>query len=134
MTFSELLPRLVSSLDEFSAYTLTLPEWVQLWMLFMVAIFLPVFIFMIWHKEARVMAAALVSDHILGLFTMVAAGPTMQWLGHVLYWPVAVAYVVLRYKQINWRSLYGVWLGVATASMVFSLIFDIRDFVIFFAS
>ena len=134
MTLSEFYPQLLSAIDDFYVYADTLPEWVRMWMLAMKVIFVPGFIIMFWHKEARVIMAALVYDHILSAFTLIAAGPTLQWFGHVIFWPVAVVYVVLRYRQVNWRSLYGAWLGTATAAMVFSLIFDVRDFVIFFAS
>ena len=116
-------------------YLATLPQWVHWWMSFMGIAILPAFIFAFKYAEARVIVVAMLYSQVLVQFIIMATGPNLLWgLGHVLFWLPALIYIGLRYQKINWRSIYGVWLGVASATMAISVIFDIRDVSIFFMS
>ena len=119
-----------------NTYIEGLPEWVQLWMTFMMLALVPALVFMFRYAEARVTVAAVLYSFVMTTFINIATeGPTLLWgLAHLLFWPIPVIYTLVRFKQINWRSIYGYWLALANAVMVISIVFDVRDVAIFFSS
>ena len=119
-----------------TAYSNGLPEWVQLWMLFMMLSLVPGLVFMFRYAEARVLVASVLYSFVMTTFINAATdGPTLLWgLAHLLFWPIPVIYTALRFRQINWRSIYGYWLALACSVMTVSVIFDVRDVAIYFSS
>lgn len=115
------------------AYVQALPSWVQYWMQFMGLVFLPGLYFSFKYKEARVIIAALIYSLILTKFILLATGPSLLWgLSHILFWLPACIYVGFSYKNIIWKTPYGIWLSAATGTMIISLVFDFHDVILFF--
>ncbi len=119
---------------EVDAYVAALPAWVQYWMHFMSVVFVPSFLFAIKYHEARVIAVALAYSMVMTKFILLLTGPTLLWgLAHILFWLPALIYVLTRYKQVEWKTVYGAWLGLACFTLAVSLIFDFRDVYLYFA-
>ena len=112
-----------------NVYVAALPQWVQLWMNWMVVcLFLGSLVFAIFKTEARWL---LLANLILIVATM-ALGMTIGWNGlwgstHLVIWTPVVVYFIRRWPMIEKRSLYGVWFVLALATMIISLIFDAKD-------
>ena len=110
-------------------YVATLPQWVQLWMMWMgVLLFLGSPIFAIFKVEAR---WALLSM-LLTIPATFVVGAAVGWNGlwgitHLIFWTPLVIYMVRRLPNIEVKSIYGVWYVLAIATMTISILLDIKD-------
>ncbi|PKP77696.1 MAG: hypothetical protein CVT81_08215 [Alphaproteobacteria bacterium HGW-Alphaproteobacteria-3] len=129
--FMEALAAAQASQD---AYVATLPQWVQLWMMWMTVVLgLGAVVFSFVRAEARwlflAMIAALASTMALGM----SVGWNKLWgVAHLVFWTPVVLYYIRRWPQIEKKSIFGVWFVLALATMIVSLVFDAKDVVEYF--
>ena len=111
------------------AYVAALPQWVQLWMYWMLAVlFLGSFIASFFRVEAR----WLFLSFVLTIIATMALGMSMGWnklwgATHLVLWTPVVIYFLKRWPRIEKRSVYGIWFTLALATMCVSLVFDAKD-------
>ncbi|MEQ9143664.1 MAG: hypothetical protein RLO08_04825 [Parvibaculaceae bacterium] len=129
--FAEFMDSLQAAMAAQDAYVAALPRWVQLWMNWMgIVLFLGSLVFSFFGREARWMLLAMV----LSLAATMGLGMTVGWnglwgLAHIVFWTPVVIYIFRRLPEINKTSVYGIWLLTAQATMVISLVFDVKDVV-----
>lgn len=108
-----------------------MPLWVKIWLVFMAVVFASGLIFVKKHTEAR----WLVGGFALGLLFTTFAVPMLGLvplsglvaLVHLVFWSPAL-YLMLRNRPfVKYKSIYGLWSGIATACILFSFLFDFRD-------
>ena len=135
MTGAEFLELLSVTITQTNEYTVNLPIAVQLWTYFMDVATLPAFYFMFRHAEARALLLGIFTGAVMIVFIHMATQAGKLWsLGHIFCWLPALIYVLSRYRQINWTTLYGRWLAMMCAIFTISLIFDFRDAINFLVS
>jgi len=115
-----------------------LPEWVKRWMAVQHYIFAGSLLFVIWHKEAQAYLAGVVASHAASMLEIALAPVSSLTLGLVALnhwlWLPALVVLVRAWPRIEKQSGYGVWATLAIAQLVFSLIFDLRDGVLYILS
>lgn len=104
---------------------------VQMWMNWMLVIFAASLLFVWKHTAARYALGAFVLSAVLGLLIFTMTGePFLIGLSHILVWgPLAVYLYRTEYKRPGFRpkTVYGVWVLLLLATIVISLVFDVRD-------
>ena len=114
-----------------------LPEWVQKWMSFQHYVFAGSLWFALWHKEARVYLLAIVLSHAISLAEIFHAPIDRLGLGLVSLnhwvWLPALALLIRNWGQIDKNTPFGLWAMVAIFQLCFSLVFDVRDGLIYIA-
>lgn len=115
-----------------------IPDWVQQWMNFQHYVFAGSLLFVIWHKEARLYLLGLVVSHAISYAEIMLAPIDRLGLGLVslnhLVWIPALVFMIRRYPLLDRRTPYGLWYHVVLFQLCFSLMFDIRDSVLFLGS
>ena len=100
------------------------------WMNWMMLISLAA-IFFVWrHKPARYALAALFIIFPIALLIFNQTGEVhLIGIAHLLVWgPLAVyMYQICRQGEVNKKSLYGIWFMLFLATIVISMLFDVRD-------
>ena len=110
-------------------YIVALPQWVQLWMNWMLIVLgVGSLVFSIFRVEARWLFLAFFAS----IVATMALGMTIGWNGlwggtHLLFWTPAVIYLLRRLPSINTNGIYGNWYLLALATMIVSLVFDAKD-------
>ena len=112
------------------------PLWVQYWLYVMMATFL---IGLIFSFFGRLEAIALSLGVLISVFGGEFLAGQMGWaylsgyvaLAHLICWSPALYLLLMRRTFLKERSLYAAWTGLATAVVLFSFIFDIRDAAIY---
>jgi len=108
-----------------------LPNLVQIWMNWMMFIFLSS-IFFVWkYKTARGVLVSFFLTMLLGIFVYYLTN-TVHLLGipHIIIWlPLLIFLYRLDFKSESFKkaSPYGVWVILLATTIVVSLIFDVRD-------
>lgn len=108
-----------------------LPQWIKIWLLSMMLVFAAGLLFVWRHVEARWLVAGVV----LGLLFSKFALPVLGWvplsglvaLIHLVFWSPALYMMLKNRPFMKELSPYAVWSGLATACIIFSFIFDVRD-------
>ncbi len=122
---NELLLTPVSQLDG------KLPPHVSLWLMWMLVVAVTSLVWSFWKFEARYVLAAFAAAFVTALLLPPLIGEqnvvyaTLSVI-HIVFWTPALVLLWRRRAAVN-RSLYGVWLDLAMATMAISLIFDYRD-------
>ena len=115
-----------------------LPDWVQKWMSFQHYIFAGSLLFALWHKEARVYLLGIVLSHVISFAEIFHAPVDRLGLGLVSLnhwvWVPALALLIRNFGQIEKNTPFGLWAMLAIFQLSFSLIFDIRDGLIYIAA
>tara|TARA_R110002124_G_scaffold89861_2_gene229616 strand:+ start:855 stop:1259 length:405 start_codon:yes stop_codon:yes gene_type:complete len=112
-----------------SAYVATLPQWVPLWMNWMMIVLaLGSIVFSFFKVEARWLLLAFA----VSIVATFALGMSIGWNGlwgttHLVFWTPAAIYMYRRLEGINTNSVYGVWYLLALATVIISLVFDAKD-------
>lgn len=112
-----------------SAYVATLPQWVPLWMNWMMIVLaLGSLVFSFFKVEARWLLLAFA----VSIVATFALGMSIGWNGlwgttHLVFWTPAAIYMYRRLEGINTNSVYGVWYLLALATVIISLVFDAKD-------
>ena len=113
------------------------PLWVQYWLYVMMATFVIGLLFAIIRQ--RLEAIVLSAGVLLSIFGGRFLADQMGWaylsgyvaLAHLICWSPALYLLLSRRTFLKERSLYAVWAGAATAVVLFSFVFDIRDAAIY---
>lgn len=121
-------------INQMNSQTAELPEWVQLWMNWMMVVFVAAILFVKNHVAARM---------ALGTFLLTLAGAIGVFyltrnihlfsLVHLALWTPLLVYVYskeLRSGNTRLGTPYGIWLILLCATMLISLVFDVRDAVL----
>lgn len=121
-------------MNNVNAQMAELPSWVQIWMDWMMVIFLSSLFFVWKHKGARWVALSLILSMPLGILVFYLSN-TVHLLGivHLLLWSPILIYIMrVEFKSDDFklRSPYGVWTILLMVTIVISLLFDIRDLII----
>ncbi|MBX3496360.1 MAG: hypothetical protein KF769_08975 [Parvibaculum sp.] len=112
-------------------YVAALPQWVQLWMYWMLAVLgVGSLVFSFFRSEAR----WLLLSFVVTIVATMALGMTVGWnklwgVTHLVFWTPVVVYYIKRWPQIEKKSVFGVWFVAALATMIVSLVFDAKDLV-----
>ncbi len=111
------------------------PQWVMLWIYFMMISFACSLIFVKNHVEARWVAGGfLVGVALMLIFTRGFGVPALSGfiaLMHLIAWSPALIVLLKRRPFMGPVSAFSIWSGVMTFVIIFSFIFDIRDTAIF---
>ena len=105
---------------------------VQMWLNWMTLCWLSSLLFAWKHTAARwVLAVMLPLTIPLGLVVFALSG-TVHLLGlaHLVLWTPLLVYLVkseVRTDEFNPGSLYGAWVMLVGATILISLVFDVRD-------
>lgn len=104
---------------------------VQIWMNWMLFIFVVSILFVWKHVAARLALLAFVLSAVLGLVIFnYTKQPHLIGVSHLILWtPLAIYLVakVIKAKNFKARSPYGIWVLLLVATIVVSLVFDIKD-------
>lgn len=119
-----------------SAYTAALPQWVTMWMNWMLVVLaIGSLVFSFFRVEARWLFLAFV----LSIIATMALGMTIGWnrlwgVTHLIFWTPVAIYMYRRLPAINTNSVYGIWYLLALATMIISLAFDAKDVAQYFVA
>ncbi len=101
------------------------------WMNWMTIVMVSSLVFVWNHKPARVVALSLPVLMFLAWLVFDQTGEVhLIGIAHVVVWPFLVYYLlknVMLSKGFKGSSPYGVWVMLLVATMVISLLFDVRD-------
>ena len=113
------------------------PLWVQYWLNVMMVTFVIGLLFAIIRQ--RLEAIVLSAGVLLSVFGGRFLADQMGWtylsgyvaLAHLVCWSPALYLLLTRRPFLRERSLYAAWSALATAVVLFSFVFDIRDTAIY---
>ena len=118
-------------MNEMNAQMAELSQAVQIWVNWLMIVFLLSVFFLKKHRAARYVLGAFVGTMLL------AMGIFALWhnihlfaLAHLIVWSPLLVYLWRReFKspEFNIVTPYGVWMTVLAVTMVVSLVFDVRD-------
>ena len=113
---------------EFSAHIDALPNWLHLWVMWMVVINLGAIVFT-WKKvEARWVVGAFLVNVVFMSFLFDTFGwVRLLGLSHVVMWTPLLVYIWRRRNAIDRVSLYGKYIVVLFATNAASLVVDYID-------
>ena len=104
---------------------------VQLWMNWMLGIFLASILFVWKYPAARWVLGAFVLSAVLGLLIFNLTGnPHLLGITHLVLWAPLAVYLyqkVVRAEGFQFKSVYGIWIALLLITIVISLLFDVRD-------
>ncbi len=111
------------------------PQWVQIWLMIMLASFALGLLFVWKRVEARWVVGGFITSLLVSGFVIPALGLVslsgLIALMHLIFWSPAL-YLLLKNRPFSKdRSFYALWSGLITAVILFSFIFDIRDAAIY---
>ena len=128
---TEFLDAFIAAQAAQDAYVAALPQWVQYWMFWMLAVLgSGSLVFSFFGSEARWLLLAF----FLSIVAAMGLGMTIGWnklwgVTHLVFWTPVVVLFIRRRGQIDKKSVYGVWFVAALATMIVSLVFDAKDVV-----
>jgi len=112
-----------------------MPQWVQVWLAFMMSTFFVGVFFVRRHVEARwvvggfvaMMVVTVATGRVFGLLPLSG----LFSLVHLICWSPALYLLLTRRPFMQGRSAYAIWSAVITGCIIFSFIFDIPDALIY---
>ena len=111
------------------------PQWVQIWILFMVASFAVGLFFVRRHPLARWAVGGFLAGMVLSAVLTSCLGlASLSGLiasAHVICWSPALYQLLTKRPFLGERSAFSIWSGVITLVIIFSFIFDVRDAAIY---
>jgi hypothetical protein len=111
------------------------PQWVQIWVGFMMASFMAGVLFVRNHVIARWVVGGVLAGLIFGAIAGAVFGvPNYSGfiaLVHIIFWTPALYQLLTKRPFLGERSAFTVWSGGITLVICFSFIFDIRDAAIY---
>lgn len=107
---------------------------VGMWMNWMMIVMLASVLFVWWHKAARVVLASIFLIMPLAWFVYEQSKNVhLIGIAHLMVWPALAHYLItkeIKSKNFNPKSFYGVWLLLFVATILVSLVFDVRDVIL----
>jgi hypothetical protein len=107
---------------------------VQLWMNWMLVIFALSILFVWKYHSARYVLVAFILSALLGLAVFkLTKEPHLIGIAHIVLWGPLAFYLyfkVMKDKTFKLKSVFGIWLVMLLATILISLVFDIRDIVL----
>ena len=104
---------------------------VKIWMNWMLIVFAASLLFVWKHPPARWATGAFIVSMILGaLIFKATSDPWLLGIGHLIAWTPLAIYLflkVVRAPGFRPGSVYGVWVSLLLATIIISLLFDVRD-------
>lgn len=104
---------------------------VQLWINWMGIVFMASILFVWKHKSARMALGAMLLTLPLAFFIYNMSGSIhLIGIAHMVFWGPLTYYLIsheIRTPAFNIKSTYNIWLVLLTATIIISLIFDVRD-------
>lgn len=132
LTITEFKAAFVAASDAGTAFILSSPLWVQIWVGIMMLVLLPAFVLMFKFREARWVAWSMI---ILGVWTPVlvmAVGASRLWgITHLSFWTPVLCVVVASLVRNGTEGKYQKWLMAVAAVISISLVFDVLDVIRF---
>lgn len=118
-------------MNQMNSQTAELPGWVQLWMNWMTVVFLAAILFVKNHVAARVAIVTFLLTFLgaIGVFYL-TRNIHLFSLVHLALWTPLLIYVYrkeLRPGNVRLATPYGIWLILLCATILISLLFDVRD-------
>lgn len=111
------------------------PQWVQTWLMIMLASFALGLLFVWKRVEARWVVGGFITAVLISRFAIPAMGIVklsgLVALVHLIFWSPALYLLLKNRPFLKERSFYALWSGLITAVILFSFIFDIRDAAIY---
>lgn len=111
------------------------PQWVQIWLMIMLASFALGLLFVWKRVEARWVVGGFITAILISRLGIPAMGIVklsgLVALVHLIFWSPALYLLLKNRPFMHERSLYAIWSGLITAVILFSFIFDIRDAAIY---
>lgn len=118
-------------MTEMNGQTEALPQWVQLWMNWMTIVFLAAVLYVKNHVPARWVLVTYLVTFVAAIGVFYGTRNIHLFsLVHLLLWVPLLIYLYKsewRLGNVSLKSPYGVWLLLLCATMVVSLVFDVRD-------
>jgi hypothetical protein len=114
-----------------------MPQWIKVWLMFMISVFAAGLLFVWKHMEARWLVGG-----VIGALVFSKAGiPALGWVPlsglvatiHLMFWSPALFFMLKNRPFMQGWSFYNAWAGLTTACILFSFVFDIRDSAIYIA-
>lgn len=120
--------------DDLSAQMATLSPAVQTWVAWMMVCGFASVLFARRHRPARIVLLVFVATMVLGsVIFMIVPNIHLLGIAHLVLWIPLLIYLLqreVRTESFDPRSAYGVWVGLLMATMVVSLVFDVRDLIL----
>lgn len=111
------------------------PPAVRIWILVMLASFLPALVFAWRHVEARFVAGGVLGGLVASQLIVGATGivPLSGYVAlvHLIFWSPALVLLLMRQPFRRSLGVYSIWSGWVTLVILISFVFDIRDAVIY---
>jgi hypothetical protein len=120
--------------DDLAAQLTALSPAVLAWVAWMMVCGFASVLFAGRHRSARVALLVFVLTIVLGsAIFVVSRNIHLTGIAHLVLWIPLLIYLLqreVRTESFDPRSAYGVWIGLLMATMVVSLLFDVRDIIL----
>ncbi len=115
------------------------PQWVQLWIMWMMIVHMAALFFIVRWQNGRVSLGYMESYAIIA--ALIASFVFMSWLfeqygyvrllglGHIPFWTPLAYYLWTRLANHPQKSIFGIYLRIVLVTIVISLTFDYIDVV-----
>ncbi|MEO9468322.1 hypothetical protein [Parasphingorhabdus sp.] len=111
------------------------PQWVQTWLMVMLASFAVGLLFVWKRVEARWVVGGFITAILLSRLGIPALGIVklsgLVALVHLIFWSPGLYLLLKNRPFLTERSFYALWSALITVVILFSFIFDVRDAVIY---
>ncbi len=107
---------------------------VQLWMNWMIFIFIISIVFVWKYKAARIVLAAFILTLPMAMLIFnLSKSVHLIGIAHLILWGPLAFYLIkyeIKIPSFNFKSVYGVWVMLLLGTIVISLVFDARDIIL----
>jgi len=107
---------------------------VQIWMNWMILVFIVSIVFVWKYKAARiVLAAFILTLPIAMLIFNLSKSVHLIGIAHLIIWGPLAFYLIkyeIKSPPFNFKSVYGVWVILLLGTIAISLVFDVRDIIL----
>lgn len=104
---------------------------IQMWLFWIMAIFVISILFIWKHKAARFVLAAIVLTLPIALVIFkITKAVHLIGIAHIIVWGPLAFYLIkneVMGGRFEVKSLYGIWMILLLSTIVISLLFDVRD-------
>jgi len=118
-------------MNEANAQMLATSQVVQIWMSWMMFLFLGSVVFLKNHKAARyALAALLFAVPVAIVIFYFSKNIHLLGITHLIVWAPLLVYFLrseMKSNEFNLRSPYGIWVSLLSLTISVSLVFDVRD-------